>query len=325
MIGHGRFCPKRQTSLSYRAYLSPALTRTKDISSVFPMSPFSSSHGPVVCCVLLCYLLINLFISESRTLELKSESRRYIINGTYCAPGSTEPGQSRSPAPSKRKRCCCVLKLRAEHPITFDLICRLFSHLICNRQQAMFGKISSAISSFTNGSLPPGHHAPEREKANAALAQKLAEADVPVSESDCVSCGLPCPAGAGIESGAGTVVEAYSGKPYEEYVEEKYGEIEGLPKGFEQDWETDLAGSAKGGKGRVVVISTGKSDWERDHTVSLFFQFDSWPRLLLGLEFGLQLHCGRVCRPLDLSARSGKGYTWLKSTDFMSQFKLDNE
>ncbi|KIY32820.1 hypothetical protein I305_04573 [Cryptococcus gattii E566] len=130
----------------------------------------------------------------------------------------------------------------------------------------MFGKLSSAISSFTSGSLPPDHHAPEREKANAALAQKLAEVDVPVSESDCISCGLPCPAGASTESDAGTVVEAYSGKSYEEYVEEKYGEIEGLPKGFEQDWDTDLAGSAKGGKGRVVVISTGKSDWERDHT-----------------------------------------------------------
>lgn len=174
----------------------------------------------------------------------------------------------------------------------------------------MFGKLSSAISSFTTGSLPPDHHAPEREKTNAVLAQKLAEAHVPVSESDCVSCGLPCSVGSGTESGAGTVVEAYSGKPYEEYVEEKYGEIEGLPKGFEQDWETDLAGSAKGGKGRVVVISTGKSDWERDHTVSLHFQLTlGRGRPRLGVWVAITLR--HVCRPLDLSSRSEEGYTWL--------------
>lgn len=166
----------------------------------------------------------------------------------------------------------------------------------------MFGKLSSAISSFTSGSLPPDHHAPEREKANAALAQKLAEADVPVSESDCISCGLPCPAGASTESGAGTIVEAYSGKPYEEYVEEKYGEIEGLPEGFEQDWDTDLAGSANGGKGRVVVISTGKSDWERDHTVSAFSIRFLAGVALQGLEFGLRFHYGIVYRPPDVSS-----------------------
>ena len=50
-------------------------------------------------------------------------------------------------------------------------------------------------------------------------------------------------------------------------IEETYGDLGSLPKGLDTDWESELAGSAKGGKGRIVVISTGKSDWERDHTV----------------------------------------------------------
>ncbi|WVQ77002.1 hypothetical protein IAR50_006681 [Cryptococcus sp. DSM 104548] len=132
----------------------------------------------------------------------------------------------------------------------------------------MFGKLSSALG-FSPGPLPADHHAPARSKANAAIAHQLANAHVPVSASDCIACHLPCPSssssGSG-EGGAGVVAEVYGGKEYDEYVGAKYGEIEGLPKGFDTDWESELAGSAKGGKGRTVVISTGKSDWERDHT-----------------------------------------------------------
>jgi hypothetical protein len=61
---------------------------------------------------------------------------------------------------------------------------------------------------------------------------------------------------------------AKDGKNYEEYVVDRYGEFEGLPKGFDTDWDSELAGSGAVPKGRVVVISTGKSDWVRDHTVS---------------------------------------------------------
>nr|ODN96705.1 hypothetical protein L204_03414 [Cryptococcus depauperatus CBS 7855] len=128
----------------------------------------------------------------------------------------------------------------------------------------MLKKLTAGFSNLTSDSLPPQHHSPRREQAYAVLAQKLAEANVSVSDSDCVSCNLPCPdAGA---SGAGTVVEVYGGKIYGDYVAEKYGDIEGLPTGFDTDWTSELAGSADGGQGRVVVLSTGKSDWERDHT-----------------------------------------------------------
>ncbi len=48
---------------------------------------------------------------------------------------------------------------------------------------------------------------------------------------------------------------------------DRYGDLGSLPEGFETDWESELAGSAQGGKGRIVAVSTGKSDWERDHTV----------------------------------------------------------
>ncbi|TYJ52732.1 hypothetical protein B9479_006666 [Cryptococcus floricola] len=134
----------------------------------------------------------------------------------------------------------------------------------------MFGKLTSAIG-LTAGPLPPDHHAPARSTAHAALAHQLSAAHVPVSDTDCAACNLPCPSSPSSSSsssgeGAGVVVEAYGGKEYEEYVGERYGEIEGLPKGFDTDWESDLFGSSKGGKGRIAVISTGKSDWEKDHT-----------------------------------------------------------
>lgn len=54
---------------------------------------------------------------------------------------------------------------------------------------------------------------------------------------------------------------------YTKAVEERYGDLGSLPKGLDIDWESELAGSAKGGRGRIVVVSTGKSDWPRDHTV----------------------------------------------------------
>lgn len=86
---------------------------------------------------------------------------------------------------------------------------------------------------------------------------------------DCARCDAPCASDDGspkVES----VGSIWDGKTYDDYVLEKYGELGGLPFGDDVDWETDLAGSAKGGRGRVVVISTGKSDWERDHVVGTF-------------------------------------------------------
>ncbi|WVR06072.1 hypothetical protein IAU60_003100 [Kwoniella sp. DSM 27419] len=128
----------------------------------------------------------------------------------------------------------------------------------------MLGKLTSALSNLTSsGTLPASHTAQERVDSYAVLARELAKADVPVSSSDCATCSDPCDVdGSG---GRGTVVEAYEGKSYAQYVEDRYGELGELPKGFDTDWESELAGSAKGGRGRVVVVSTGKSDWERDH------------------------------------------------------------
>ncbi|RSH92993.1 hypothetical protein EHS25_008441 [Saitozyma podzolica] len=141
----------------------------------------------------------------------------------------------------------------------------------------MFRKISSAVTSVAGSltgsparQLPPNHHDPARAESYVELAKELQASGVPVSFDDCAACDHPCPPTEGSEgAGAGTIVEAgtiWEGKTYEQYVMDKYGDLGELPAGFDTDWESELAGSAKFGNGRVVVISTGKSDWERDHT-----------------------------------------------------------
>ncbi|KAK4684018.1 hypothetical protein P7C73_g6186, partial [Tremellales sp. Uapishka_1] len=128
----------------------------------------------------------------------------------------------------------------------------------------MFKKIASAVNSLSGSpkpQLPCSHHAPARLETYEQLASTLASANVPVSADDCGDCST-CEE----HIQAGSIAEIYEGKSYEEYIEEKYGHLDELPAGFDVDWESDLAGSAKGGKGRIVVVSTGKSDWERDHT-----------------------------------------------------------
>lgn len=97
----------------------------------------------------------------------------------------------------------------------------------------MFGKFFFVILLFIIGFFLFDYYVLECEKINVVLVQKFVEVYVLVLEFDCVLCGLLCLVGFGIESGVGIVVEVYSGKFYEEYVEEKYGEIEGLFKGFE--------------------------------------------------------------------------------------------
>jgi hypothetical protein len=106
-----------------------------------------------------------------------------------------------------------------------------------------------------------------------------------VSFADCATCAEPCPTGinenvngTGSRSlGAGTIAEignAWDGKTYDEYILEKYGEVGlgQLPDTVETDWESDLPGSGGPPVGRVVVISTGKSNWVRDHVVSVNFK-----------------------------------------------------
>ena len=128
----------------------------------------------------------------------------------------------------------------------------------------MLRKISSTVTSLTSSpapTLPSSHHGPSRARTYVDLATRLSQAGVPVDPSDCLTCELPCPPDL-------TGPEAvWGGKSYENYVSETYGDLGSLPEGFDTDWESELAGSAQGGRGRVVVISTGKSDWQRDHTV----------------------------------------------------------
>lgn len=135
----------------------------------------------------------------------------------------------------------------------------------------MLGKLSSAFSSLTTTPAPaplPDHNAASRASTYTSLARELSSINVPVSVDDCAKCGEPCPVGA---AGAGDSLEIgsiWNGKTYPEYVMHRYGDLGHLPEGFDTDWDTELAGSAQGGRGRIVVISTGKSDWERDHVVS---------------------------------------------------------
>jgi hypothetical protein len=136
----------------------------------------------------------------------------------------------------------------------------------------MLGKLTSAFSSLNPSRAPSppsaSHDSQVRAKQYANLAETLGEANVPVSNADCEACQHPCD----LETaGSSAVLESggpWDGKPYREYIDDKYGDLGEWPDSIETDWESDLAGSAQGGRGRVVVVSTGKSDWERDHYVS---------------------------------------------------------
>lgn len=142
----------------------------------------------------------------------------------------------------------------------------------------MFKKLTSAVSSLTSSpaeKLPSSHRGPARAAAYTTLAKDLSDAGVPVDTSDCVACDHPCPVGLNENGHAGDIVDGqavWDGKEYEQYVMDKYGDLGELPAGFEQDWETDLMGSGGPPRGRIAVISTGKSDWERDHYVS----YNTW-------------------------------------------------
>jgi hypothetical protein len=137
----------------------------------------------------------------------------------------------------------------------------------------MIGKLTSAFSSLNPSrapSPPPATHDSQvRAKQYASLADTLRQANVPVSDADCAACQRPCD----IETaGSSAIIESagpWDGKPYSEYINDRYGDLGEWPDSIETDWESDLAGSAQGGRGRVAVVSTGKSDWERDHYVSL--------------------------------------------------------
>jgi hypothetical protein len=135
----------------------------------------------------------------------------------------------------------------------------------------MFNKLKSVAASVISTSTPDTHHTAKWAQNHANLAEDLQSNSIPVDLSDCYSCENPCAPGSE-EGGAGSLHEsgtlAWGGKTYEEYAMEKYGEFEGLPEGFDTDWDSHLAGSGGVPRGRVVVISTGKSDWVRDHTVS---------------------------------------------------------
>ncbi|KAL7419248.1 hypothetical protein Q5752_006085 [Cryptotrichosporon argae] len=133
----------------------------------------------------------------------------------------------------------------------------------------MFKKLSSAVGSLTGApaALPADHHDPARARAYVGIAQSLNAADIPTSLADCAACNAPC-ADDEAGPGAGTLAEvgnAWNGKTYADYVAEKYGDLGALPAGFDTDWESDLVGSGGAPSGRVVIVSTGKSDWERDH------------------------------------------------------------
>ncbi|GMK57732.1 hypothetical protein CspeluHIS016_0405660 [Cutaneotrichosporon spelunceum] len=135
--------------------------------------------------------------------------------------------------------------------------------------KALASAATSAVSSLHNSPIPPGdsHDDPGRIKQYAEMARALQHDDIPVSHADCESCNIPCefkdrPNGNGP---AAQIGNAWDGKTYDEYVEDKYGCLEGMPATVEQDWESDLAGSGGPPVGRVVVVSTGKSNWLRDH------------------------------------------------------------
>lgn len=143
---------------------------------------------------------------------------------------------------------------------------------------AMLKSITSAVSSAVasaRGSPAPvplgdDHCDAGRLKQYQAIANALSDAHIPVSEGDCVACDAPCADGQNGSSGnVPEVGNAWDGKTYDQYVLEKYGDLGPLPPTVDTDWESDLAGSGGPPVGRVVVISTGKSNWLRDHTVRM--------------------------------------------------------
>ena len=156
---------------------------------------------------------------------------------------------------------------------------RPYIHLSFARQKShipipMFAKLTSAVTSLSlsSPSTPkpgPSHSDPARISTYITLAEQLRAADVPVSSADdCARCDAPCSDSDDAQSrGAAN----WDGQTYDDYVLGRYGELGGLPFEKEVDWDTELAGSSQGGRGRVVVISTGKSDWVRDHTVRLYY------------------------------------------------------
>ncbi|ORX37377.1 Sucrase/ferredoxin-like-domain-containing protein [Kockovaella imperatae] len=142
-------------------------------------------------------------------------------------------------------------------------------------------QLSGAVSSLSasGDKLPPQHDSAGRAESYAKFAEVMNEAHIPADSSDCAACDHPCTVGPEDGTSAGTIAESgqiWDGKSYRDYVMDKYGDLGELPKGFDTDWDSELAGSGQPARGRVVVISTGKSNWERDHTVGSFsFFFDS--------------------------------------------------
>lgn len=138
--------------------------------------------------------------------------------------------------------------------------------------KALASAANSAVSSLRGSPAPLGdsHDDPGRIKQYADMASALQHSDIPVSNADCAGCNIPCADNTGSNGNrpAAQIGNAWDGKTYDEYVEDNYGCLEGMPDTVEQDWETDLAGSGGPPVGRVVVISTGKSNWLRDHVVS---------------------------------------------------------
>ena len=135
----------------------------------------------------------------------------------------------------------------------------------------MFKKLTSALSSTSSAQAEPSHRGAVRTEQYAALAKQLAEAGVPVDISDCAICEKPCPVGEDQGPGAGTIIDAglpWDGKPYDQYVENTYGDFDFFPSAIDTDWDSALPGSGGCPRGRVVVVSTGKSDWEHNHLVS---------------------------------------------------------
>lgn len=144
--------------------------------------------------------------------------------------------------------------------------------------KALASAAASAVSSLRASPEPLGadHEDPRRIKQYAEMAVALEAADVPVSLADCAACNVPCESTEGAKAELGN---AWDGKTYDDYVAEKYGHLDQLPDTVETDWESDLAGSGGPPVGRVVVISTGKSNWVRDHVVSYSTSITSdWPR-----------------------------------------------
>lgn len=137
----------------------------------------------------------------------------------------------------------------------------------------MLGKLTSALSSLHNSRditppPPPTHDSTIRAKQYAQLAKTLHGVSVPVSLADCSTCEQPCPSE---QSSSGAQVlefgSPWDGRDYPTYVQQKYGFLGEWPESIDTDWDSDLAGSSQGGRGRIAIVSTGTSDWERDHYV----------------------------------------------------------